>query len=157
MCYTVEQPPDHAHSIKRKQHWIVWKCLPQTESWVAGYWQNCKSKGVSIWSFIFLPHMSFPRSLKPNLILLSSIYIFSQFGQFLATAICAQLSLSPHVFTSAPGVLSVMPLAVVCLPSLLPSSCTCSKVPYCGSEAQLQHFESLSPGSQVFGLWRECM
>lgn len=85
------------------------------------------------------------------------LYFFSIWPVFSYCYLCTALSLLPHIFTSAPAVLSVMLLAVVCLPSLLPSSCTCSKVPCCGSEAQLQHFESLSPGSQVFGLWRECM
>lgn len=91
--YIVEQPPDHAHSIKKQQHWIVWKCLHQMESWVAGYWQNCKSKGVPICSFAFFPHMSFPRSLKSNLILLPSIFIFFPLiCPVLGTAVCAQLS-----------------------------------------------------------------
>ena len=44
--------------------------------------------------FYIFSHMSFPKLLKPSLILFASI--FSQFGQFLATSTCAQLSLASH-------------------------------------------------------------
>lgn len=61
------------------------------------------------------------------------LFFSSQSGPFLATAICAQLSLASHThFCTSSAFSDVISCS---LPPLLPSSYTCSEVPCCGSEA----------------------
>lgn len=82
--------------------------------------------------FYIFSHMSFPKLLKPSLISLPSI--FSQFGQFLATGICAQLALASRTHFCTNSAFSDV-IAVVGLPPLLPPSYACSGVPRCANEA----------------------
>lgn len=151
-CGTATRPC----SQHKKAAELVWKCLHRTESWVAGYWQSCKSKGVPICSFIFLPHMSFPKSLKPNLVLLPSIYFFFLNLAHLYLPLFVHSSLLPHILTSAPAVLSVMLLAVVCLLSFLPATpavkclAVAVKLNCSTSKAWAQGIKSLASGESAY-------